>query len=190
MPCVFRGHCNTVRWIGTVHSRPGVFFSPTRIPACRARSLAPTLVSPVLAPTPGLGPVPTPITPCRRKPSPRDQLCRGGSTEYVPQEAAPTAAQPNVWRQERGEEGTCPVTLAARSAALRHRSERFLRLPHQGECEPDRREPPGLRLTASMGLCYCAAVVYAPRKRLVARCSSMHLRYFQPRPRTSNTPPS
>ena len=35
-----------------------------------------------------------------------------------------------------------------------------------------------------------AAVVYAPRKRLAARRSSMHLRYFQARPRKLNNPPS
>ena len=35
-----------------------------------------------------------------------------------------------------------------------------------------------------------AGVVYAPRKRLAARRSSMHLRYFQARPRKLNNPPS
>ena len=91
-------------------------------------------------------------------------------------------------RVERG--GRAPGTLAAPRGTLRRRSERFRRLPHQRECDPDRREPPDLRLTASMGLCYCAAVVYAPRKRLAALRSSMHLRYFQARPTKLNTPPS
>ena len=68
-----------------------------RIPPHRAAH-APTSVSPVFPSSPGHRLRPPPIIPCRREPSPLDQLCRAGSTDDVPQGTAARARRRGVCR--------------------------------------------------------------------------------------------
>ena len=79
--------------------RAGVFFDLTPAYRRTALSMRPSPFRRFL-PRPPASALSPPITPCRRAPSPRDQLYPEGSTDYVPQKATTRVGRRGVWRGE------------------------------------------------------------------------------------------